>query len=103
MVEYTGKRLTTKQADESPNRYLFEVNSDWTIDGSNRSNIARYINHACKPNCEAVLYEETEKIFIETKRKIQPGEELTFDYGSDHFEEYIAPHGCQCEHCQSPT
>src|SRR5438105_9395053 len=47
IVDYTGPLLTNKECDEIPdNRYLFEVNARWTIDGSTRSNVARYINHS---------------------------------------------------------
>ena len=100
VIEYTGKRILSTEADEHPNRYLFEVDKKWTIDGSGRNNLARYINHSCKPNCEAVHYEDEEKIFIEAKRAIKAGEELTYDYGKDHFNEYIKPKGCRCEKCQ---
>ena len=56
IVEYTGPLLTNKQCDERPNnRYWFEVNSRWTIDGSPRSNTARYINHSCRPNADPMI------------------------------------------------
>ena len=55
VVEYTGRRLNAKQAerieDETENRYVFEVDDKLSIDGSPRSNLARYVNHACRPNC----------------------------------------------------
>ena len=50
---YSGRLISNKEADELWTKYLFEVNNRWTIDGSNRRNIARYINHSCKPNAEA--------------------------------------------------
>ena len=50
ILEYTGKKIPTPQADVSKSRYLFEIDREWTIDGSLRTNIARYINHSCKPN-----------------------------------------------------
>ena len=49
---YTGRLIPNRQADELWTKYLFEVNNRWTLDGSTRSNIARYINHSCKPNAE---------------------------------------------------
>lgn len=107
VVEYKGKRISDEQADEKPNRYLFEIDDKWTIDGSDRSNIARYINHSCRPNCEAIHYEvedgkdsRTDEIMIVAKRNITAGEELTYDYGKSHFNEYIKPHGCKCSKCQ---
>ena len=78
--------------------YLFDLDEKITIDGSARSNLARYINHSCKPNCEAVHYTDANEIGIEAKRKIKAGEELTYDYGKDHFNEYIKPYGCKCGH-----
>jgi uncharacterized protein len=101
-IEYVGKRLSTEEADDRTNaRYLFEVNSAWTIDGSPRHNLARYINHACKPSCESL--EHRGRIFIKAIRAIQPGEELTYDYGSEYFEEFIGPHRCRCRSCTIRT
>ena len=55
IAEYTGTKIPAALADISKSRYLFEIDSEWTIDGSARSNIARYINHSCAPNAEAAL------------------------------------------------
>ena len=56
IVEYLGPLLTNQQCDEIPdNRYLFEVNARWTIDGKARSNVARYINHSCRGNADPVI------------------------------------------------
>ena len=55
IVEYTGRLISNAKARElestRANRYLFELNSRWTIDGSSRRNLARYCNHSCEPNC----------------------------------------------------
>src|SRR5262245_13574579 len=53
IVRYTGRMLPNKIADELDTKYLFEVNARWTVDGSSRKNIARYVNHSCRPNAEA--------------------------------------------------
>ncbi len=99
-IEYIGERLTTAEADAKENaRYLFEVNSAWTIDGSPRYNLARYINHSCAPNCESVEYKG--HIYIKAMATIQPGEELTYDYGEEYVKEFIDPHGCRCHSCTS--
>jgi SET domain-containing protein len=100
IIEYKGKRISNEQADEKPNRYLFELGKKLTIDGSARSNLARYINHSCQPNCEPVHYTDANEIGIEAKRAIKAGEELTYDYGKAHFDEYIKPYGCRCEKCR---
>jgi SET domain-containing protein len=97
IVEYTGKHITTAEADRLKTRYLFEIDSAWTIDGSARSNIARYINHSCAPNAESEL--DDSRVFIQALRTIEPGEEITFDYGEEYFDEFIKPHGCLCDSC----
>jgi SET domain-containing protein len=100
IVEYTGPRITNEDADERPNRYLFRLNKTHTIDGAVRSNIARYINHSCKPNAQAVHDEENDVIEIEAIRKIRPGDEITYDYGKEYFDAYIKPVGCRCVKCE---
>ena len=99
IIEYIGTRISTQLANKLPTRYLFEIDEDWTVDGSTRTNFARYINHACKPNCETDM--QNGHIFIFAKRDINAGEELTFDYGEEYFDEFIKPVGCQCESCRS--
>ncbi len=101
IVEYTGKHVTNDEADAMTTRYLFELNDQWAIDGSARSNIARYINHSCEPNCEAEVVES--RVHISACRDIAAGEELTYDYGEEYFDEFIKPKGCRCSKCQSET
>ncbi len=97
VAEYTGRRIPTVEADALSTRYLFEIDKDWTIDGSPRSNIARYMNHSCFPNCETDIVDG--KILITALRDIEIGEELTFDYGEEYFDEFIKPYGCRCVRC----
>jgi SET domain-containing protein len=78
-------------------RYLFEIDKHWTIDGSSHDNTARYINHSCKPNCEARI--EEGKVMIYALYAIPEGEEITIDYGDEYFDEFIRPHGCRCNAC----
>lgn len=97
VIEYTGKLLSNAEADYLNSRYLFQVNRRWTIDGSGRENLSRYINHSCRPNC--IAYTSRLKVFIYAKRNIAPGEELSYDYGKEYFDEFIKPRGCACLHC----
>jgi uncharacterized protein len=101
IVTYRGKRIPTSAAHrrerEAAAKYMFEINRRWTIDGSSRRNLGRYINHACRPNCEAVL-RKGEMVFL-ALRDIAPGEEVTLDYGKDYFDLFIAPLGCRCAAC----
>jgi SET domain-containing protein len=85
IVEYTGRRIPTQQAHERERRtgckFMFELNNRWTIDGSSRRNIARYVNHACRPNCYTDVVGR--RIWIIAARPIATGEELTYDYNTD--------------------
>jgi SET domain-containing protein len=103
IVTYRGKRIPTAEAHrrerEAAAKFMFEINRQWTIDGSSRRNLGRYINHACRPNCEAVL-RKGQMIFV-ALRDIAPGEEITLDYGKDYFDLFIAPLGCRCAACES--
>jgi len=98
IIEYTGKIINNKQRNEKGGKYLFEINSRKTIDGSSRDNLARYINHACKPNCDIDI--KKYRVYIVSKKDIQPGEEITYDYGNEYFDAYIKPFGCKCSLCR---
>jgi uncharacterized protein len=86
IIEYLGERVSHSEADqryESKDRldnhtFLFIVDRRTVIDAGVHGNEARFINHACQPNCESVI--EDARVFIEALRTIQPGEELTYDY-----------------------
>jgi SET domain-containing protein len=106
LMEYLGERITHREADRryaaehenSPHTMLFAVNDKVVIDATKRGNSARYINHSCNPNCEAI--EEDERIFIETSRRIPKGGELTYDYNlvleERHTPAVKAAHACYC-------
>jgi hypothetical protein len=89
-----------KKDDAIENKYLFELNNRWTIDGSVRKNIARYINHACKPNAESDVSARKRKVVIRAIKNIEPGEEINYDYGTDYFKAYLKPIGCKCDACE---
>ena len=87
LIEYTGERVTNEVADarypddESQARhhtFLFAIDDDVVIDAAVGGNEARFINHSCAPNCDAVI--EDARIWIEAIRDIEPGEELAYDY-----------------------
>ncbi len=103
VIEYRGRKISTKRAewieDNTENRYVFEINDKWSIDGSPRWNLARYVNHSCRPNVEA--YQYAEKIFYRAKWNIQPGAEITVSYGRDYFTSFIKPIGCKCDTCSA--
>ncbi len=100
VTEYTGEKISTDTANDRGGQYLFELNSNWVIDGRGREHLARYINHSCRPNCYPEIDEKEEHITIYAKRKILPGEELTYNYGKEFWKTYVASKGCRCTHCQ---
>src|SRR5262245_33154534 len=86
IIEYRGVRISYDRAaelypdyvDEPTHTFLFEIDDDTVIDAGQRGNAARWINHSCAPNCEAV--DEGGRIYIEAIRRIRAGEELGYDY-----------------------
>src|SRR3954464_16093988 len=101
IAEYKGRVLTTEQAEkcESKNaKYLYEINSRWTIDGKSRRNLARYANHSCRPNAESDTTRDRRAI-IRAIKNIKQGDEITYDYGEDYFDVYLKPIGCKCVKC----
>jgi uncharacterized protein len=102
VVEYTGPIMNGEDSakmEDRGNRYLFEINNRWTIDGAGRSNIGRYANHSHKANMEPMI--ENKRIFLKAIRNIQPGDELVYDYGKDYLSNYIPV--CKCELCMQKS
>jgi len=102
IVEYRGRRVSNDEAEKLEargNRYLYEINSRWTIDGTTRRNIGRYANHSCRPNAESAR--SNGKVILRSIKKIRPGDEITYDYGDDYFKNVITPRGCKCDKCRN--
>jgi SET domain-containing protein len=97
IIEYTGPLVPNAEVEKRRGKYFFGVNSKWAIDGSPRANTARYINHSCRPNAEAVV--SGRRVWIWSKREIRAGEEITYDYGREYFDDHIRPAGCRCVKC----
>jgi SET domain-containing protein len=98
IIRYTGKKIPTKITDDLDTRYLFEINERWTIDGSSRSNRARYINHSCRPNAEVYFVKHVIK--VRAIKNIKPGDEITYHYGRNYFDAFIKEVGCKCVSCR---
>lgn len=98
VIEYVGIKRLNKEIEYHTGKYLFEIDDTYTIDGSPRWNTARYINHSCRPNCEVEI-DKNGKILVMAIKNIKKGEELTYDYGKEYFEEFIKPIGCKCIKC----
>jgi hypothetical protein len=100
LLEYQGERIDKEESArrcEQNNVYIFALNEHEDIDGSAAWNLARFLNHSCSPNCEAVF--EDEQIWFLAGRDIQTGEELTINYGFDleNYREY--PCACGSPNC----
>jgi hypothetical protein len=85
IIHYAGEKITHKESGEREDRYLkrgqiwcFTLNNRWVIDAGVGGNIARFINHACKPNCYAHITDGV--IWIRAARTIRKGEELCYNY-----------------------
>jgi hypothetical protein len=88
IVQYKGELVSQAEGWRRECRYLprhriwiFNINERWARDAAVGGNIARYINHACHPNCYVDIVGRT--IWILASRRIREGEELTYDYNTD--------------------
>lgn len=101
LAEYKGPLIDNDEAirrETKGNRYLYEINSRWTVDGTSRSNIARYFNHSCNPNAESLTIGK--RIFIKSTKNIEPGDEIVYDYGTDYLKNVIGRSNCLCSRCR---
>jgi uncharacterized protein len=101
IATYRGRRISTEEADRRLARgasYIFELNGRWSIDGSPRRNVARYINHSCRPNAKPV--HRNGGIVIVALHRIEPGEEITYDYGREYLNYFLDNGGCRCAACR---
>ena len=101
IAEYKGPRIGPEEAgrlERRGNRYLYEINPRVTIDGTPRSNVARYANHSCNPNAETYTYGG--RVFIRAIRNIKPDDEITYDYGTDYLKHVIGRSRCLCSRCR---
>jgi SET domain-containing protein len=97
IIEYIGLILIKEEADKKGGKYLMAIDEEYRIDGSPRSNKARYINHSCQPNAKA--YKKGLRVWIWSIKSIKAGEEITYDYGKEYFDDFIKPIGCKCSKC----
>jgi uncharacterized protein len=106
IIEYLGQRISWRTADKRyddekmgrHHTFLFTVDDKIVIDGAVNGNDARFLNHSCDGNCEAIT--DRKRIFIEARRNIKAGEELLYDYQyertDEHTEEDERFYACRC-------
>lgn len=105
IIQYVGEKISKKESTrralewEDKARetgeglvYIFELDDEWDIDGREGENPARYMNHSCDGNCEALNCEG--EIWIVAREDIKEGDELVYDYGYDM--EHFLDHPCLC-------
>jgi SET domain-containing protein len=88
IVDYAGERISFRESVRRERVQLprgkvwcFTLDRKTVIDGSVGGNIARFINHACRPNCYSQVIDGV--IWVRAARNIKKGEELTFDYHTE--------------------
>jgi SET domain-containing protein len=106
LIEYLGQRISWRTADKRyddekmgrHHTFLFTVDDRTCIDAAVNGNDARFLNHSCDGNCEAIT--DRKRIFIEARKNIRAGEELLYDYqyerSEDHTEEDEKFYACRC-------
>ncbi|MFS2033107.1 SET domain-containing protein [Polaromonas sp. CT11-55] len=106
LIEYVGEVINWKEAlrrhphdPKDPNHtFYFHIDEDHVIDAKHGGNSSRWINHSCKPNCEAD--EVDGRVFIKALRNIKAGEELFYDYGliidAPYTKKLLAEYPCWC-------
>jgi SET domain-containing protein len=106
IIEYKGELISWAEAlqrhphdPQDPNHtFYFHIDEDHVIDAKVGGNAARWINHACAPNCKAD--EDGTRVFIRALQAIKPGAELFYDYGLIIDERYTAKlkkdYACRC-------
>ncbi len=107
IIEYTGERISNAEADrrydedkmKNHHTFLFTLNRRTVVDAAVGGNEARFINHSCAPNCEAVIV-DGKRIYIEALVDIPAGAELVYDYQYERTDEHTAEderfYGCAC-------
>lgn len=107
IVEYRGRRTTWEAAIEQPDSdpsnpthtFFFSLSDGRVIDAGRRGNAARWINHSCAPNCRT-FEDDDGRVFIESRRTIHAGDELTYDYRLQVDERVTrklrAEYACRC-------
>jgi SET domain-containing protein len=90
IVDYAGELISNKESERREERYLekgciwvFRVNRNWSRDAAIGGNVARFINHSCRPNCWIEVDGKTRTIWVRAAKQIRKGQELTYDYNTE--------------------
>ncbi len=106
LIEYIGEIINWKEAlrrhphdpKDANHTFYFHIDKNHVIDAKYGGNSSRWINHSCKPNCEAD--EQDGRVFIKALRNIPAGQELFYDYGliidAPYTKKLLAEYPCWC-------
>ena len=106
LIEYLGQRISWRTADKRydddkmgrHHTFLFTVDEKVVIDAAVNGNDARFLNHSCDGNCEAIT--DRKRIFIEARKSIKAGDELLYDYQYERSDDHTAAdekfYACRC-------
>jgi SET domain-containing protein len=90
IIDYAGELISNKQSEAREDRYLakgciwvFRVNRNWSRDAAVGGNVARFINHSCRPNCWIEVDAKTKTIWVRAAKTIRKGQELVYDYNTE--------------------
>jgi SET domain-containing protein len=99
IIDYAGELISNRQSELREERYLakgciwvFRVNRNWSRDAAIGGNVARFINHSCRPNCWIEVDGKTRTIWVRAAKQIRKGQELTYVYNTEG--DKVIP--CQC-------
>jgi len=99
IIDYAGELISNNESEAREDRYLekgciwvFRVNRNWSRDAAIGGNVARFINHSCRPNCWIEVDGKTRTIWVRAAKQIRKGQELTYDYNTEG--DKVIP--CQC-------
>ncbi len=88
IIHYAGEKISNQESLKRERRYIrnghiwcFKLTNRTVIDAGVGGNVARFINHSCRPNCYIDIRNGI--IWIRAARTIRRGEELTYDYHTD--------------------
>ena len=88
IVHYAGEKISNQESLRRERRYIrqghiwcFKLTNRTVIDAGVGGNVARYINHSCRPNSYIDIRDGI--IWIRASRTIRRGEEITYHYNTD--------------------
>ena len=118
IIEYKGEKISAeegerrhekgtenhlKDPENNAGTYIFVLDEDVYLDGDIEENDAKYINHSCEPNCEIDITDS--RIWIRSSRDIKKGEEITYNYEFEIYEDdpyFFKKHPCKCGSSRCP-